>query len=90
MKVNIKETKKNLINWIREWFDANGNSQTKAILGISGGKDSTICAALLAEALGPDRVIGVLMPNNVQSDICDSLAVVNHLKIKYFCFLQKE
>jgi len=84
MKVNIKETKKNLINWIREWFDANGNSQTKAILGISGGKDSTICAALLAEALGPDRVIGVLMPNNVQSDICDSLAVVNHLKIKYY------
>lgn len=84
MKVNIKETKNNLINWIREWFNKNGNDDTKAILGISGGKDSTICAALLVEALGPDRVIGVLMPNNIQSDINDSLAVVNRLKIKYY------
>ena len=82
MKVNIKETKNNLINWIREWFSKNGNSQTMAVLGISGGKDSTICAALLAEALGPDRVLGVLMPNNIQSDIADSKAVVEHLGIK--------
>ena len=82
MKVNIKETKKNLINWIREWFSKNGNNETMAVLGISGGKDSTICAALLAEALGPDRVLGVLMPNNVQSDINDSKAVVEHLGIK--------
>ncbi len=82
MKVNIKETKKNLVNWIREWFSKNGNNETIAVLGISGGKDSTICAALLAEALGPDRVIGVLMPNNVQSDINDSKAVVEHLGIK--------
>lgn len=83
MKVNIKETKKNLINWIKEWFSKNGNDQTIAVLGISGGKDSTICAALLAEALGPERVLGVLMPNNVQSDIEDSKALVNHLGIKY-------
>jgi NAD+ synthase len=82
MKVNIKETKKNLVNWIREWFSKNGNNETIAVLGISGGKDSTICAALLAEALGPDRVLGVLMPNNVQSDINDSKAVVEHLGIK--------
>ena len=83
MKVNIKQTKENLVNWIKEWFNKNGNNETVAVLGISGGKDSTICAALLAEALGPDRVLGVLMPNNVQSDINDSLEVVNHLGIKH-------
>lgn len=80
---NAKKTKENLINWIREWFNNNGNSNTKAILGISGGKDSTICAALLVEALGKDRVYGVLMPNSVQSDIEDSLTVVSHLGIEY-------
>lgn len=79
MKVDIKKTKENLIRFIRDWFSKNGNSDTCAILGISGGKDSTICAALLVEALGADRVIGVLMPNNVQSDISDSIEVVNHL-----------
>lgn len=82
MKVNIKETKKNMIAWIREWFSKNGNDETIAVLGISGGKDSTICAALLVEALGKDRVLGVLMPNSVQSDIDDSKALVEHLGIK--------
>jgi NAD+ synthase len=82
MKVNIKETKKNMINWIREWFSKNGNDETIAVLGISGGKDSTICAALLVEALGKERVLGVLMPNSVQSDIDDSKALVEHLGIK--------
>lgn len=82
MIIDIKKTKENLICWIREWFSKNGNDNTCAILGISGGKDSTICAALLAEALGKDRVIGVLMPNNIQSDISDSLELVNHLGIK--------
>lgn len=84
MKVDIKKTKENLIRFIRDWFSKNGNSDTCAILGISGGKDSTICAALLVEALGADRVIGVLMPNNVQSDISDSIEVVNHLGIKSY------
>ena len=82
MKVNILETKNNLIKWIREWFKKNGNDETIAVLGISGGKDSTICAALLKEALGKERVLGVLMPNNVQSDIHDSKALVEHLGIK--------
>ena len=82
MKVNIKETKNNMINWIRDWFSKNGNDQTIAVLGISGGKDSTICAALLTEALGKERVLGVLMPNSVQSDIDDSKALVKHLGIK--------
>jgi len=81
MKVDISKTKANLIQWIRDWFSSNGNNETKAILGISGGKDSSICAALLKEALGKDRVIGILMPNGTQSDINDSIELVNHLGI---------
>ena len=74
-----KENHDTIIRWIKDWFkDKTG----PAVLGISGGKDSTVCAALLAEALGSDRVIGVMMPNGVQSDIDDSHKVVDFLKIK--------
>ena len=83
MKVNINKTKDNLIEWIRAWFSLNGNDKTVAVLGISGGKDSTICAALLAEALGKDRVLGVLMPNGKQADIYDSEELVEFLGIKH-------
>ena len=75
-------TKEKLVAWIREWFNENG-PDCNAVLGISGGKDSTIAAALCVEALGKDRVIGVLMPNGEQHDISDSYEVVNHLGIKY-------
>ena len=54
------------IGWIRNWFEENGKGCT-AVLGLSGGKDSTVTAALLAKALGPDRVIGVAMPDEGQS-----------------------
>jgi len=67
---NVKEVHDKIIDWTKNWFSDKGNAP--AVLGISGGKDSTICAALLAEALGPDRVIGVQMPNGVQKDISDS------------------
>ena len=70
---------KECINWIKDYFK--NNSDGKAIIGISGGKDSTIAAALCVEALGADRVIGVLMPNGLQSDIADSQAVCKHLNI---------
>lgn len=74
-----KENHDIIIRWIKDWFkDKTG----PAVLGVSGGKDSTVCAALLAEALGSDRVIGVMMPNGVQSDIDDSHKVVDFLKIK--------
>lgn len=74
-----KENHDTIVKWIKDWFkDKTG----PAVLGISGGKDSTVCAALLAEALGPDRVIGVMMPNGVQKDIDDSHKVVDFLKIK--------
>jgi NAD+ synthase len=68
------------INWIKNYFKDNPDG--KAIIGISGGKDSTIAAALCVEALGADRVIGVMMPNGVQSDINDSVDVIKLLNIE--------
>ena len=69
------------IQWIKEYYKDNPDG--KAIIGISGGKDSTIAAALCVEALGADRVIGVLMPNGYQSDIEDSEEVCELLNIRY-------
>ena len=80
---NAEKTKDECVKWIRDWFDVNG-SGCNAVIGISGGKDSTVTAALCVEALGKDRVIGVLMPNGVQADIDDSRAVVEHLGIKNY------
>lgn len=75
-----KRLTKDVIQWIRDYYKDNHDG--KAIIGISGGKDSTICAALLVEALGKDRVIGVLMPNGIQSDIDDSYRVCEYLGIE--------
>ena len=74
--------KKQIVQWIREWFEGNGKG-CNAIVGISGGKDSSVVAALCVEALGRECVIGVLMPNGEQADISDSYALVNHLGIDY-------
>ncbi len=71
------------VQWIRDWFAENGPG-CNAVLGISGGKDSSVCAALCAEALGKDRVIGVTMPNGVQPDIDDSFRLIDHLGIKRY------
>jgi len=75
------KVRKDLVMWIRNWFFKNGKD-CNAVLGISGGKDSTIVAALLSEALGPDRVIGVMLPNGIQPDINDSERVIRSLNIK--------
>jgi len=72
---------KHIVEWIRNsWFGKNEN--IPVVIGISGGKDSTVCAALLAEALGANRVIGVMMPNGIQKDIDDSQKVIDFLKIR--------
>lgn len=82
---NVEKITADLIDWIKNWFEKNGKG-CNAIIGISGGKDSSIVAALCAKALGKDRVIGVLMPNGIQSDISDSEQLVNFLGIKsYVC-----
>lgn len=82
MLSNPKEIKDRLVDWIRDYFDHNGPGCT-AVVGISGGKDSSVTAALCVEALGKDRVLGVLMPNGIQADIADAIALVEHLDIKH-------
>ena len=75
---NAKQVKDQVVQWIRDWFEVNGKG-CNAVIGISGGKDSSVVAGLCAEALGVDRVIGVTMPNGVQPDIDDSMKLINHL-----------
>lgn len=72
-----------ITNWIKEYFVANG-PEAKAVIGISGGKDSTVAAALLVRALGAERVIGVMMPQDVQRDIDDSRRVCEVLGISSY------
>ena len=81
-KFDAGKDKQKIIAFLRAWFAKNGPT-ANAVVGISGGKDSSITAALCVEALGKDRVIGVLMPNGVQADIDDALCLVKHLGIKY-------
>ena len=80
---NVEKVTKELTQWIQDWFEVNGKG-CNAVIGVSGGKDSSIVAALCVKALGKDRVIGVLMPNGEQADIDDSLQLVNFLGIKYY------
>ena len=75
--------KNDCVAWIRDFFAKNG-PDCNAVIGISGGKDSSIAAALCVEALGRDRVIGVLMPCGVQHDIDCAYALVNHLGIRHY------
>ena len=81
MLENPQETKRRLVEWIKDYFRQNGPECT-AVIGISGGKDSSICAALCLEALGPERVLGVLMPHGEQPDIEDSRSLVKALGLK--------
>lgn len=59
---DVGVVKDQIVQWIREWFATNGKG-CSAVVGLSGGKDSAVVAALCAEALGADRVLGVFMPN---------------------------
>ncbi len=86
---NVEKTTKAVVAWIQDWFEKNGKD-CNAVIGISGGKDSSVVAALCVEALGKERVIGVLMPNGKQRDIDCSEALVKHLGIPYYvCNIQK-
>ena len=78
---DVKKAHEGIVKWIRDWFDKNGKD-CKAVIGLSGGKDSTICAALLAEALGKDRVIGVAMPGFEQG-LNDADKIAEHLGIQF-------
>ena len=75
------KVKNDCVQWIRDWFEVNGKD-CNAVIGISGGKDSSVVAALCVEALGKDRVIGIMMPNNYQRDLKDAKTVVKYLGIR--------
>ena len=79
---NAEKIKNDCVEWIRDFFKNNG-PDCNAVIGISGGKDSSVAAALCVEALGKDRVIGVLMPCGDQHDIDMAYKLVNHLGIKH-------
>ena len=78
-----KKTKEQCVEWIRNFFEENGPG-CNAVVGISGGKDSSVAAALCVEALGKERVIGVLMPQGQQHDIDMAYMLVKHLGIRHY------
>lgn len=78
---NAEKVKNDIVLWIRDWFEKNGKG-CKAVIGISGGKDSSVVAALCTEALGKENVIGVMLPNGEQFDIDVSKKLVEHLGIE--------
>ena len=79
--MDAKKTVKELVNWLKNWFDINGKDSI-AVIGISGGKDSSVVASLCVKALGKDRVLGVMMPNGIQNDIDDAIRLCKLLDIK--------
>ena len=76
----MKTLTRNCVNWTKSILEK--NHQTKVVIGISGGKDSSVVAAICAKAIGPENVIGVMMPNGEQKDIADSQSLIAHLGIK--------
>ena len=80
---NVEKTTNEVVAWIQSWFEQNGKG-CNAVIGISGGKDSSVVAGLCVKALGKERVIGVLMPNGEQADIDCAYQLVQFLDIPHF------
>lgn len=83
-KFDAEAVKTAVVQWVRDYFEKTAAPDTKAVLGISGGKDSSVAAAVCVEALGRERVVGVLMPQGKQADIGYSRMLVEHLGIKSY------
>ncbi|MBR4555793.1 MAG: NAD(+) synthase [Ruminococcus sp.] len=83
-RFDAKKTAQDVVDWVREQFAATASPDTKAVVGISGGKDSSVAAAVCVKALGADRVVGVLMPQGEQADIDFARLLVSHLGIKSY------
>lgn len=81
-RFDAEKVKNDCVQWIRRYFEENGKDCT-AVIGISGGKDSSVVATLCCEALGNDRVFGVLMPQGTQPDIDVSIDLCRTLGIDY-------
>ena len=82
-EMDYTDLKDRCVAWIRDWFERNGKGCC-AVLGMSGGKDSTVAAALCAEALGKDKVVGVAMPAEGQG-LNDADRICEYLGIRYIC-----
>ena len=80
-RFDVKDATEKCVAWIREWFEENGKG-CNAVVGISGGKDSSVVAALCCKALGKERVIGVMMPQGEQFDIDYSIDLCKALGIE--------
>lgn len=80
---NAEKVTNQCVQWIRQFFEDNGPG-CNAVVGISGGKDSSVVAALCVEALGKERVVGVLMPCGEQADIDCARRLVEHLGIRHY------
>jgi len=81
--MNIGQETKNVLAWVKNWFENESGGAKGIVIAISGGADSTVVSKLCCEAVGNDKVRGVLMPNKQQSDISDSYEACNILGIKY-------
>lgn len=81
---NSERVANEVVEWVRAYFEKTAAPDTKAVIGISGGKDSSVAAAICVKALGKDRVIGVLMPQGEQSDIEYSRRLVEFLDIRSY------
>lgn len=82
MEFDVKRVTDEAVEWIKDFFDKNGKG-CNAVIGISGGKDSSVAAALCVKALGNERVIGLIMPNHEQSDISDAYKIAEYLGIRH-------
>ena len=86
---DAKKTKDELVQWLKKYYDNDGNP-INAVVGCSGGKDSSVVLAALVEAIGTDRIYAILMPDGVQSDIEDSYKICEFLGLKpYLCNIEK-
>lgn len=81
---NAKQQLPGLLDWMRAQMKACGGKT--AVIGISGGKDSSVTAALSVAAYGRENVVGVLMPDGVQPDIDYSNGLVDVLNIRHYTF----
>jgi len=77
----MKELTQNVVKWTKETFDRLGI--TDMVLGVSGGKDSSVVAGIGVAALGKEHVHGILLPCGIQKDISDSYKLVDYLGIDF-------
>lgn len=80
---DVKKVKNEIVEWIRNWFEQNGKD-CMAVVGISGGVDSSVVTALCVKALGKDRVFGIKMPCGEQPDIEYANMLIKYLEIKSY------